>query len=264
MIQQPAESLDNIGVLVTRPAHQAKPFINMLETLGATAIPFPVIEIAPPDHPEGVVEQLKQLNDYQLIIFISANAVEYGLKFVEQAGKSIDCPIAAIGKRTAEKLQQHGQAVSIQSSSGYNTEALLQHPQLQETAIAGNKVLIFRGTAGRELLADSLRSRGAQVDYAEVYQRKQPEADSHKLETEWTSNSLQIVTVTSNEALKNLYHMLDKTMRDWLLNTPLVVPSQRCAELAHELGFKQQIVQAANATDEAMLEAIQHWSKNRG
>jgi uroporphyrinogen-III synthase len=74
----------------------------------------------------------------------------------------------------------------------------------------------------------------------------------------WRNQQIQIVTVTSNEALKNLYHILNKSARELLLATPLVVPGERCGELARQTGF-ETILTAANATDQAMLDTIQQW-----
>ena len=106
-----------------------------------------------------------------------------------------------------------------------------------------------------------MRDRGAEVSYAEVYRRVVPNANVSSVADMWQRGKIHIVTVTSNESLKNLYHMLDKTGQDYLINTSLVVPSERCAELARQLGFKSQVLTAANATDQAMLDTILDWQR---
>lgn len=251
-------------MLVTRPAHQSQHFIELLESSGASAIPYPTIEISPVLPNDLLNQRLAALDSYQLIIFISANAVEYGLKSIENSGKSIKhAAIVAIGASTAKALANYQIPVAIKPGKDFTSEALLQMPDMQSDAMAGKNILIIRGTGGREYLAQTLRSRGAQVDYLEVYQRSIPESDSHHLIELWNSKGIHIVTVTSNEALKNLYDMLNKKGQDYLLNTPVIVPGQRCAELATQLGFHNSIEMAASATDEAMLEAILNWHNNR-
>jgi uroporphyrinogen-III synthase len=259
LIQAGAESLDNLGVLVTRPAHQAEHLLQLLQQAGARGISFPAMEIRPAPRPQPVLQRLQQLEQYDWLIFISANAVDYGVEYLQQAGKSPRQGVAAIGRSTAEKLARHGIQVSLQPASGFNSEALLNTDAMSESEVRGKHVLIFRGQGGRELLADTLRSRGATVDYVEVYQRCRPQENGNELNGLWDRGDIQIVTVTSNEALKNLYDMLDGDGRAHLLNTPLVVPGERAAELARQLGFRQSILVAADATDQAMLARIRQW-----
>ena len=258
-MQSAGPSLQDIGVLVTRPVHQADGFSRLLQQAGARPIRFPSIEIQGPADSSAVLRALEKLDEYRLVIFISANAVEYGLRYIKQAGKQLPGAIAAIGRSTAAQLEQQGIRVTVQPEEDFNTEALLGTPALQAAHISGQRILIIRGEGGRELLAESLRQRGALVDYAEVYRRSCPLADSTHLLAMWQDGQIQIVTVTSNEALKNLYHILDRSARDYLLSTPLVVPGQRCAELARDMGFNRQILIAENATNQAMLDSIRQW-----
>lgn len=251
-------SLDNIGVLVTRPAHQAGPLMQRLKLAGARPIALPVIDIVAAPVTAALQHCMDQLDSYQLVIFISTNAVDHGLEVIEQAGKSLHCPVAAIGRSTATRLQLKGIEVALQPDSGFNSEALLSHDALQVDKLHGRHILIVRGEGGREVLADTLRQRGAQVDYAEVYRRQRPRPDTSEVLALWRNQQIQIVTVTSNEALKNLYHILNKSARELLLATPLVVPGERCGELARQTGF-ETILTAANATDQAMLDTIQQW-----
>jgi uroporphyrinogen-III synthase len=250
------------GVLVTRPAHQAGALLERLQQAGFRALGLPSIEIVPSDDPDTALSLMRRLTDYQLLIFISTNAVDYGLKCIDQAGVSIEQAVAAIGRSTAARLDQQGIHVDLQPPTGYTSEDLLALDALQAEAISGQRILIFRGQGGREQLAQSLRERGAQVDYAEVYQRRRPGKAALDVHALWQQDAIQLVTVTSNESLENLYHMLDTKDRPRLLNTPLVVPGQRCAQRAQQLGFSKQILIAANASDEAMLDCIMQWQNN--
>lgn len=235
--------------------------MERLQQAGAHPIGFPVIDIRPPLHTENLMDRLARVAQYDMLIFISANAVRYGLQTIAEAGGMIGQSVSAIGKSTAAALREQGIQVTLEPESGFNTEALLADTAFDADAIRGKKVLIVRGQGGRELLADSLRSRGAEVDYAEVYRRCRPAVDDTEVHRLWQNGQIQIVTVTSNEALKNLYDMLTIDTRSYLLNTPLVVPGPRAAELALQSGFRAEILTAANATDQAMLDAIRQWHK---
>ena len=116
-------------------------------------------------------------------------------------------------------------------------------------------ILIIKGEGGRELIQNTLKERGARVILAEVYQRKVPQCDTRPLLEQLSKNQIQWTTVTSNEILKNLYYMLNEQGHFLLRKTRLIVPSQRCYQLAQELGFTE-IFTAQSATDEAMLTAI--------
>jgi uroporphyrinogen-III synthase len=252
--------LADIGILVTRPKHQAAAFIKLLEHIGARAVAFPSIEILPVNTSEQLIKRAESLEKYSTIIFISVNAAEIGANWLKKTGKSLqNIKIAAIGKSTSKVLQDLNIKVDITPEQGFNSEALLNLTAMQAGKIANKQVLIIRGRGGREFLADTLKSRGAGVDYAEVYQRRQPTADITPILELFSKNLIQLITVTSNDALKNLYHMMNKQGQNELLKTGLIVPSQRCAELAKNLGFTSQVIVATSATNDAMLNAIKNW-----
>ncbi len=125
--------------------------------------------------------------------------------------------------------------------------------------VAGKRIVIFRGEGGRELLAETLRQRGATVEYAEVYRRAVPEAGAEQLQHVLRKNCIDIVTVTSNEGLQNLLHMAGDACRCRLLRLPLVVISQRTALLAAKLGFTHAPMIAHQSSDQGLVGAIEAW-----
>ena len=243
------------GVLVTRPAHQSAALIEQIRHLGLNAIPCPVIQIheTPPDLTHFRLEQ------YQIIIFISANAVEIGLKYLKNLDKIPEIQICAIGRQTTRRLIDHGIDEVIQAETGFNSEALLNLASLSRANINQQNILIVRGQGGREYLADELRHRGARVDYLEVYQREIASTDVEPVIRLWSEGKINIITVSSNESLKNLYHILQDRGLELLLNTPLITPGERCSDLARQLGFKNQILQAASAADDDIIKQLNNW-----
>lgn len=246
-----AEPLSGHGVLVTRPAHQADGLCRLIEQAGGRAIRFPVIEILPGTHPEQAQRHFAQLSDKHILIFISANAVRFAQTYLSTLQASPR--IAAIGKATARALQSAGINVHIQAENGYDSEALLGHPAMQQ--VVDTPILIVRGEGGREKLADTLRSRQAQVDYAEVYRRRQPACDPQPIIDAWREKRFETIVVTSGEGLKNLAAMLGDAGRRCLTESRLVVVSRRIVEQAEALGIGR-ITLAASPADEDLLQAI--------
>jgi uroporphyrinogen-III synthase len=242
-------------LVVTRPAAQAEPFCAMLAAAGARVSRFPVIEIQGPNDPGRLGAVLDALSDFDIAVFVSANAVQRVLPAALARGAwPAQLRVAAIGARTALELQDHGRAADIVPGSRFDSEALLQEPGLQD--LTGRKVVIFRGDGGREHLAETLQERGAEVTYAEAYRRAIPDLDPEPLEAQLKAGAIDAVTVTSGESLHNLVAMVGPQWRRALLRTALVVGATRVAERARELGFQGTVGTADDPTDAAMFRAV--------
>ena len=241
--------------MVTRPAQQAGPLIQQLQASGASPWYFPLLEITPCRSPQ-LDRLITQLDQYDIAIFISPNAVRYGIEAVNQRRAWPDTlRLATIGKGSAQELEKRlGRAADITPANGNDSEALLKNSALQN--ISGKQILIFRGQNGRELLANTLRARGAQVDYAEVYERHRPDVDFTQLNTALQSSSINVILITSNEALENLLSMVEAANLDALYEIPLVVIHPRQAERAQQLGFRYNPILAHDGSVKAIIEAL--------
>ena len=249
------KSLNGARVLVTRPAHQAENLSRLIEERGGLAVRFPTLEIVALDDFSAIQSTLAQVNKYQWLVFISANAVTmYGYYSDSDKIKKLkSVRIAAIGKATAQALVLAGLPVDLVPEAGYNSEALLAMPQMQQ--MNGQRCLIVRGEGGRDELAITLRSRGANVDYLDVYKRTIPSIDSSQLSLLIAQDKLDVITVTSGEALKNLLIMLEEKNHQRLLKVSLVVVSDRIRQIAADIGFKR-IAVTHDPSDAAILETV--------
>ena len=248
-------SLAGLTVVNTRPAHQAKPLSDLITAAGGSVIEFPVIEITPPSDPENLYSQLTHLARANMAIFISANAVEAGINALGGPDRwPNNVVIGAVGKATAAKICTLGLDCALVAPEPFNTEALLTLPELQD--MKGISVKIFRGEGGRELLAQTLSERGADVEYIECYRRITPESNPKDLYDCWDEKRVLLIVVTSNEGLENMFNLVEQDHRPDLLSTPLVVVSQRAVNKAKELGFKITPEISANASNEAILETL--------
>lgn len=258
----PGGGLRGLRVLVTRPARQAENFSRLVRGEGGEVFAFPTIEIVPVASTAAFESLASDTPHYALMIFVSANAVAYGVELLKARGLwPPEAELAAVGRRTAEVLVQQGCARPLVPERDFNSEALLALPALRE--VRGKRVLIVRGEGGRELLAEELHRRGAEVAYAEVYRREVPNQDPQPLRDALDAGAIQVGTVTSNETLRNLWEMVGTLGRDALQGLPLVVAGPRVAALARSLGFLHPPWTAADATDESMLRALKDWWRGR-
>ncbi|GAB4255114.1 MAG: uroporphyrinogen-III synthase [Methylomicrobium sp.] len=248
-------SHEPFSILVTRPVHQADNMVSLIERQGWRAIRFPALEIVPAQLTARSVEILENIEVYDGLIFVSANAANFALQANNGKINAFKkCPIAAVGKATAKALESLGLTVDWVPEAGFDSEALLAMPQFQH--IAEQAFLIVRGEGGREKLAETLRERGARVDYLEVYKRVKPQADVEQIADILKNGRLHVVTITSGEALLNLIELLGTGMLPFLLSVPLVVISERTKRMAEHLGFTT-IAIASGPDDEAVINQIQ-------
>jgi len=244
------------GVLVTRPVQQADVLCKLIEDAGGKAIRLPLLEIQPVHAEDIGPSRLRQLGHADWLIFVSANAVRCAFELLgPQWLDTVSMPkIAAIGQATAKALLDKGVAVDLKPKEQFNSESLLAQLGLMDAK--GLSFLIVRGEGGRELLADTLRQRGGKVEYAEVYRRVAPEIDVNGLLASWRRGDIAIVTLTSGEALANLWQRLPEGGRELLLHTPIVVIGRRMAKQLRELGAVH--VFEAEATDADIFDAVVH------
>ena len=252
--------LNGVNVLVTRPPRQAEALCGLITQAGGRAIRFPVLEIVPVENLAKAADLLHNHAVYRWVFFISANAVEFALRALNDRMAIAEATrVAAIGKATAAALAKAGVGDVLTGPSPYSSEALLALPEMH--AMKGNRCLIVRGRGGRSLLADTLRARGAAVDYAEVYRRVRPQSDVASLLNCWRRGGVDVVTVYSGEALHNLVGMVGESANDLLISTPVIVVSRRLRGEALEQGFKR-VIEAERADDAVMLEAIMGYRVN--
>lgn len=258
--QNAANTLSGYRALVTRPERQAQNLCALLKAKGAQPIALPLIDIAPISESTASYPLLKQhildLDLFQHIIFVSQNAVEHGANWIDQYWPQLPIGIAwyAIGKKTACCLNDVG-IDAYHSPEGYDSEALLNAPQLQN--IAGDKVLIVRGEGGRDKLADELSARGALVSYAEVYQRSMPSYSDDILD-EKLNPSPDVILISSGEGFENLKALVDHCpVVEWtaLQNSHFIVPSERVRTIVSQTGIKR-ITVAAGPDDSSMVNCL--------
>ena len=260
------QSLAGLNIVVTRPRAQATQLAQRITQQGGRAILFPLLEINPVTDPQPLRALASQLAHFNLAIFISPNAVHYGMQAILENGPlPTTLKIATVGQGSAKALRVLGVKEVIAPQDKFDSEALLALPELQQ--VNGWRVAIFRGDGGRELLGDTLKARGAQVEYAACYHRTKPQ---HNL-TDLLAADPHAIIVTSSEALVYLSEMVDKMVAErvgkieWagehngVKTLPLFVPHDRIAQAAHQLNWRNVSVTAGG--DEGLMAGLIVWAK---
>ncbi|MBK1727145.1 uroporphyrinogen-III synthase [Halorhodospira neutriphila] len=248
-----AARLDGIGVVVTRPAHQAEPLAGALEAAGAEVLRFPALAIAaePDDEPHRAAQRRAAEADW--LYFVSPNAVAYGLPRIRAAGgPAPHTRIAAVGHGTARALGEHGIEAVHYPRQGATSEDLLAETPLG--SIRSGRVMIVRGVGGRGQLAETLRRNGAEVDFLEVYRRIRPDTDPAPLLEAAASGRLQVAIVTSGEVLGNLLELIGERGQQWLARAGLVTIGERVAAMAAP--YAGYVEATRTAAEEELIAAV--------
>lgn len=258
---QPADStkrgssLNSKHILVVRPLRQNDQFISLLERAGAKVSHRPVLSIEPISDNSGVPESqaiknlILEVDNFHKAIVVSGNAAELALEWLDRYWPMLPVGIEffAVGQQTAQIFAAAG-IKTLVADGRQNSEALLELPQLKD--LTDQRIIIFRGCGGREMLAETLIERGARVDYCELYRREI--VPQQALAARLQLPQVDCLVAHSGEMLQAIGDISAAPGAD----TVVVVPGERVAGVARELGY-QQIVSAENALPEAMLLAVE-------
>ncbi len=224
-------------ILVTRPEAQAAGLATQIAAYGGEAVCFPLIEISPVEDWAAFDAAMARLAEVSLLVFISPNAVDFALpRLLAARTWPRTLQAVAIGPGTVRRLADFGIAGVIVPEIRFDSEALLELLPLQANAVGGKDVLILRGNGGRELLAETLRARGASVECLTCYRRSAPR-NAEPVVSLLRDAALDALTLSSSEGLRNLLELLDTDSLDRLRALPVFVPHARIAEEAARQGL---------------------------
>ena len=250
------ECLHGVRVLVTRPGPAAVRLADAFAARGAVVHRVPALEIAPVEDTRSADRLRRRLGDVSVIVFTSVNAVEgfFGLVPEGVPGtmpEGLPGAVLAVGPATAAALRARGVAEVRTPRGRFDSEGLLACAQLEARKVTGRLVAVVKGEGGRDLLGQALVRRGAEVVEANVYRRRAPERLAGMLEG--VRESVDVVTVTSAEALENLAGAAPWTV-PWLSDRMLVTVSERVAGIARARNLSRVAV-AAGADAASIVDA---------
>lgn len=237
------------SVLITRPAGRAD---SLLAGLDQQEIPYIYQPLITTQQVNVKAKDQQQLRDADILIFVSVSAVTCLENQLDLS--TLTQPMLAVGLTTASALERACHR-SVIAPIDQRSEGLLALPELAD--VAGKKIVIVRGNAGRELIKTGLLARAAKVSYVQSYRRVPLPLDGQRLADLWHQQQIQCIVVTSNEILSLLFQSLPESCHPWLRQKQWVLISSRMLETALGFGIPaSQIHQAASANDAALLESI--------
>jgi uroporphyrinogen-III synthase len=202
--------LTGTRILVGRARHQAGSLSTSLRTLGASVLEIPFIEIRKPQSFASMDAALKNLKAYDWLILTSANGVEAmwtrlrKLRITRRNLKHLQ--IAAIGPATKKAIVKHGLKVKMVPEE-YVAESVVKGLR---DKVKGKRVLLVRAKVARDVIPDSLREAGAQIDVVEAYETVVPEKSRTRLRATFKDKDRRphVVTFTSSSTVRNFAELL--------------------------------------------------------
>jgi uroporphyrinogen-III synthase len=251
-----ANNLAELNVLLTRPAGQSATLAQSVRELGGNVCELPLIEIDPVSDPaacELIKARIMDLDQYDAAIFVSTNAARLAMQWIDKYWPQLPAGLSAyaVGPATAEVLETFPWPVYC-SDKGVTSEDLLALPGLCH--INGQRIALFRGVGGRELIAETLRQRGARVDYIELYTRHTPDYTRNALMELLEANGVNAVVCTSAQILDVLLHALHNNSQA-LQRIPVIVPSERVRQHGVDAGLNI-VINAGGAADDAIIKSL--------
>ncbi len=196
-------------IVVTRAREQSGTLTEKLEDLGAHVIEIPAIKIVPPESYGPLDNAINNLKSYKWLIFTSANGVKHFFSRLYDAGldsRALKIKAAAIGAGTARALKQRGIIADIVPKI-YKAEELAE--ALAPYIKKGDKILLPRILEAREVLPDTLRSLGAEVDVVPAYRTVSDSMWKENLIKLLEAKKIDMVTFTSSSTVTNLLNAID-------------------------------------------------------
>lgn len=244
-------------LLLTRPAEECAAVAEALAEQGIASSNLPLLAIEALPETAEQRATIMELDRYCAVIVVSKPAARLGVALVDRYWPQppFGQPWFSVGAATGSILQAFGLDTTW-PTVGDDSEALLAVPRLaQALEVPDPKVLILRGEGGREHIAETLRSRGVQVDSLELYRRHLPDYPVDVLPERVRAERLNGLVVSSGQGLQSLRELAGDAWPE-LAGLPLFVPSPRVAELARQMGAKR-ITDCRGAGTAALLAALQ-------
>ncbi len=257
------------AIILTRPIGQSHRLSELLSERAPQLlqVQLPLLSIVPSEDPQELARLKKLIQEVDLVVFVSPNAIECGLR-AWGAQWSTRLPVAVVGGGSLETLSNHGishsqgyQIIYPKNPAEWDSEGLWASLNQWQTDWKNKKILFVKGSGGREWLGEQFLLQGAEI-YAVCTYRRLPLPGSAPAwqSLKQLSPGETACVLTSSEALQHFAQTLhqDSTFSsDWFNLATMICSHPRIAQVAHDAGFKQ--VELCEAGDENIVRASQAW-----
>jgi uroporphyrinogen III methyltransferase/synthase len=255
-------------IVVTRTREQASQLSAGLKELGAEVLEIPTIAVQPPANPKPLANACESIEAYDWLVFTSPNGVNAFFAALDAAGK--DCralhkaKVATIGPATGKAVTKRGVKPDVVART-FVAEGLLE--ALSAYDLDGAKVLLPRAAQAREILPETLASRGAKVEVVPAYETVAPEGSAEALK-QAMADGFDAVTFTSSSTVTNFLALLNKKDRKELIrrsqSTEVTIASigPITSQTARDDGLDIHVEPGAYTIDDLMQALSSHFTKS--
>jgi uroporphyrinogen III methyltransferase/synthase len=249
------------GVVITRPQRQADDLARLLAVQGAHPIAFPTISITQPSDWSELDHALSQLENYNWLIFTSANGVHFFFERLRQKGRDIrdlkGIKIGCIGPATARQIEDRGIRVDLVPDE-FIAEGLLR--SFASMNLSGKKILIPRAFRARDILPEGLKNQGASVDVVTAYQTIQSGRKKEELSAYIDAGEVNVITFTSSSTVTNFVEIMGESFI-LPLNVKIACIGPVTTATAVKAGFRVDIRQE-EYTMEGLVQSLVNYFHN--
>ena len=199
-------------------------------------------------------EESYNINDYDIAIFLSKNAVKY----VQHNQNWRQTKIIAVGPSTALAIKKYLKTDATYPSNNFSSAGIADMLALQD--ISTKKIVILTGSENNGLLAAKLETRALATTTLKIY-KTSINYSSTKILAKLTS--VAAITSFSCNSLLALEKLIVTSNNNSLKNCPLLVISKKMKLLALSLGFSNNILVADNATTVAVTDCLENYLKEQ-
>ncbi|RBW51159.1 uroporphyrinogen-III synthase [Marinobacter sp. F3R11] len=236
------------SILICRPEPEASRLARQFQAAGAEVLVFPMIEREPlPETPERR-STILSLDEFSHVIAVSPYAARLLLEELDTWWPQLPIGLNwyGVGAGTAKVLAEHG-LKPRKPDEGWTSEALLKLHSLAR--LTGERVLVARGEEGRELIRDTLETRGARVTMLPLYRRFCPDYTAEQVHHALDQFAPDAIIALSGETLNNLIALCANSSHN-LYDSPVIVPARRIADQAHAAGFNAPCIPGSLADND--------------
>lgn len=252
-------------IVVTRTAEQSGKLIEALTARGARVRLLPMISFAAPENYDGLDAALGRLDEFDWIIFTSANAVQAVERRCREKGTpKIDAlrhvKAAAVGPTTAAEAEHAGFLVDYVAKN-HSGAGLAE--ELKEE-LSRKRVLLPRSDRANPDLPNALVRMRAAVTEAIAYRTMAPSQESQGQAADSLKESVDGILFFSPSAVHNFLELLGPERLKALQGRTVMVAIGPATASALSGAGIQRIAHAADTTPEAAVEALEgHLARTR-
>lgn len=227
-------------ILVTRAVHQAGSLAVLLRDEGAQPILAPTIRIVAPPDPGPLRDAVTHMDCYDWVLFTSNNAVDAVFSALADAGLDVRAfagtLVCAIGSKTRDALRSRGISPDLMPDDARAEGVIAAFRPL----LAGRtRILLPRAEVAREVLPDSLREAGAEVDVVSAYQNLPPAPkDTERIRSLIDPAEVDAILFTSSSTVRNLLDVLGRDAAAQLNSLALFSIGPVTTQTAERLGLR--------------------------